>query len=74
VLKAVERNEKVANLNLRIMLEPDPERRKQLQMDLIELHRELGHDEAVRNLERRAETNAVGTHGAAIENSGEINE
>jgi len=52
VLKAVERNEKVANLNLKIMLESDPERKKQLQIDLIELHRELGHDEAVRDLEK----------------------
>jgi hypothetical protein len=50
ILKAVERNLLVTHKQLQVLAENDPARREQLQLELAELHYDLGHEQAAKHM------------------------
>lgn len=53
VIEAVRRNLEVVNLKLAILSEKDPLQKEILELDLADLHRELGHYQASKRIYRR---------------------
>lgn len=53
VIEAVKRNLEVVDRKLAILAETDPSRKETLELELANLHRELGHERASRRIYRR---------------------
>lgn len=53
IIEAVKRNLDVVNRKLAILAETDPSRKETLELDLANLHRELGHERASKRIYRR---------------------
>ena len=58
VLEAVQRNLEVVNQKLAILAESDPLRKEHLELELADLHRDLGHERAAKRLHSRLATDA----------------
>jgi hypothetical protein len=50
VISAAQRNLEVTNRKLAILVESDPNRKEKLELDLANLHRDFGHDQAAKRI------------------------